>query len=174
MKKSTVCSAFLAALMIMSTSLSYANSDGSVVVPCKEAAWSPEVMTFYGDTAKVAEKLAKVQTQLLERRVYMLLTETSDRTDVALFERKDSENVTLSQWSTTSPVKVGDAINEKLLANAGVSCAGELAKHILKVLSENRESSQIVRAPTTAFAAYKGSLQHPNDSYVRVTLYFFC
>lgn len=132
------------------------------------------MVTFYGDTAKVAEKLNQVQTQLMDRRVYMLLTETADRTDVALFERKDAENVVLSQWSTTSPVKMAQVIDEKLLGNAGVACAGELAKHILKTLSENGERSQIVRAPTTALAAYRGSLQHPDDHYVRVTLYFFC
>lgn len=172
--KKTVCSAFLVAL-VLATSLVWAQAQRDPgTAPCKEAAWSPEVVTFYGDTAKVAEKLAKVETQLLDRRVYMLLTETAGRTDVSLFERKDAQNVTLSQWSTTSNVKMAETINENLLENAGVSCAGALARHILKTLSDNGERAQTIPAPTTALAAYRGSLQHPDDDYVKVTLFFFC
>lgn len=171
MKKSIACFA-LVAIFLISASLVSAGDGGTA--PCLEAAWSPEVVTFYGDTATVADKLSKVQTQLLDRRVYMLLTETAGRTDVALFERKDSENVVLSQWSTTSHVKVAETINEKLIENAGVSCAGALAKHILKTLSNNSERLQNIQAPTTALAAYKSSLQHADDHYVRVTLFFFC
>jgi hypothetical protein len=143
-------------------------------LPCIQASWTPEVFTFYGNTVKVAEKLEKVQANLLDRRVYLLISETPGRTEAALFERKDGQNVSLSRWATDSNIKLAAMLNDKLLTNHGNSCAGELAKSVLKTLGADVNRGDTIPAPTTALAAYNEALQQPVTDYVRVSLFFLC
>lgn len=141
---------------------------------CRIAAWSPEVITFYGDSATVAEKLAKVQDDLVDRRVYLLVAETSGRTEAALFERKDGENLSLSRWEANSNIELASTLNDKLLANAGAACAGELARTFLETLGTRPASEVTIQAPSTALAAYQQALHNSDKSYVRLTLFFLC
>jgi hypothetical protein len=131
-------------------------------------------LTFYGDTAKVAEKLEKLQSNLLARRVYLLVSETAGRTEAALFERTDGENVSLSRWGSDSNIKLAETLNEKILANAGKSCAGELTKAVLRALGGVADHGDVISAPTTALAAYHQAWQRPVNDYVRVTLFLLC
>lgn len=143
------------------------------VVPCIEASWTPEVLTFYGSSSQVAQKLSKVQNNLLERRLYLIVSETPGKTEVALFERKDGENVVVSQWTAASNINLAATLNEKLLANAGSSCAGELTKAVLKTLGANQE--RLIQAPTNVLSAYtQAALQQTADDYVRVSFFLGC
>ena len=143
------------------------------VVPCIEASWTPEVLTFYGSSAQVAQKLSKVQNNLLERRLYLIVSETQGKTEVALFERKDGENALVSQWTTVSNINLAATLNEKLLANAGSSCAGELTKAVLKTLGANQE--RLIPAPANVLSAYtQAALQQSADDYVRVSFFLGC
>jgi hypothetical protein len=171
MKKSICWSLFFVALLLSASSVI---AQRPPTEPCVEAAWTPEVLTFYGDTAKVAEKLESVKANLLDRRVYLLVSETAGRTEAALFERKAGENVSVSRWSADSNIKLAEMLNEKLLANGGKSCAGELTKTVLRTLGGNVDRGDLISAPTTALAAYHQAWQRPNNDYVRVTLFFLC
>jgi len=147
------------------------------VNPCIEAAWSPEVLTFYGNSAQVTEKLAKVQSNLLDRRVYLIVLETKAKTEAALFERKDGANVLLSEWATASKVNLAATLNEKLLKNAGMSCAGELTKAVLRALGDDTDQGRLIPAPATALAAYTQATllnKQSTDDYIRVTLFLDC
>lgn len=167
MKKNTLAILFLATLVLSATPV--------LAQHCIEAAWSPEVLTFYGSSATVAEKLSKVQSNLLDRRVYLIVSETQGKTEVAFFERKDGENVLLSHWATTSKINLAATLNERILANAGVSCVGELTKAALKALGANPDEGKVITAPRTALAAYThATFQQTPDDYVRVTVLFGC
>jgi len=166
-KKVPLSLGLFAATLLSVTSAAFAQQ-------CKEASWSPEVLTFYGDTAKVAEKLLQVQANLMERRMYLLVSETSGRTEAALFERKENQNVSLSRWETDSNIKLAAMLNDKLLSNSGRSCAGELTKAILRTLGANVDRGDLIPAPKTALAAYGHAWQGAANEYVRVTLFLLC
>lgn len=161
----------VSAMLIVTASAALA---GPPTDPCIEAAWSPEVLTFYGSNAQVAAKLSKVQSDLLERRVYLIVSETQGRTDVALFERKEGGNVLLSKWATTSKINLAATLNEKILANAGSSCAGALTKSVLKALGDNAEEGNLIPGAKTALAAYNQAMPVPATDYVRVTVFLLC
>jgi hypothetical protein len=142
-------------------------------VGCAKASFAPEVVTFYGDSKAVLEKLDGFQGHLEERRVYMFLAETAGSAEVALFERADGTNVRLSKWQGKSVGELRDRISTATLANRGIACIGEQVKSlVLRTLPT--ENMGVIPAPVTLRAAFGHNVNAYGSDYLRVTIYLLC
>ncbi len=140
---------------------------------CKLAAWTPEVLTFYGDHATVAAKLENVKANLLDRRMYLIAVESKDGSQVAVFEKKDKDVVTLSRWEGAGQGEVTARFAAMLLDNNGHSCAGELTKSFVKSQLTAKAQTEIA-ALSTVGAAFAAAAENADSSYVKVTIALLC
>ena len=140
---------------------------------CKLAAWTPEVLTFYGDHATVAAKLENVKANLLDRRMYLIAIESKDGADVAVFEKKGKETVTVSRWQGAGNGDVTSRFAAMLLDNAGHSCAGELTQSFLKVNLSPKAQAEVASLSTVS-AAYATAAENADSGYVKVTIALLC
>ena len=61
---------------------------------CNYSSWNPEAYCFYGEKAKIVDKLSNLSTatKLSERRVYLQITQGESSGDVKLYERQKNGN----------------------------------------------------------------------------------
>lgn len=129
-----------------------------------------------GSPGSVAENLYKVSDELIQRRVYMLTVQGSERAEVRVFERfavEDSEG-TVATWQDTELGDLVTQITDVLVANRGVHCPGEQVK---ATLEGEREFSigPPEPAPTSAREAFEPVLAHfSEDTFVNATFVVLC
>jgi len=140
---------------------------------CRSASFSPEVITFYGDSKAVQEKLDSYQAHLEDRRVYMFVAETANSAEAMLFETSGDTNVHVSHWRGTSVSELCEQISTKVLANRGIACVGEQVKSlVLKALPT--DDLGVIPAPVTMRAAFGHNVKAYGNDYMRVTVYLLC
>ncbi len=140
---------------------------------CARASFSPEVITFYGDSKAVLAKLDNYQAHLEDRRVYMFVAETGNSAEAALFERSGAKNVHVSHWRGNSISELRDQISTTVLANRGIACVGEQVKSaVLKTL--HTDDLGVIPAPVTMRAAFGHNVKAYGSDYMRVTVYLLC
>jgi len=142
-------------------------------VGCEEDSRSPEVYTFYGDSATVLSKVANVKMQLPERRMYMVVVEGDNGAEVRLFERAAKTNK-FHVWS--SKVKdvadLNQQISKAIIENRGVACVGEQTKALVtKGVSPQDLGS--IPAPVNGRAAFAHAISGAKG-FVRATIYLLC
>ena len=142
-------------------------------VGCEEDSRSPEVYTFYGDPATILAKIDKVDMQLPERRMYMVVVEGQNGDEIRLFERSGKTN-NFHVWSAKS--KSIGSLNEKvshaIIANRGVACVGEQTKAIV-TKSVSPKDLGTVPAPVNGRAAFSHTISAATG-FVRATVYLLC
>lgn len=148
----------------------------TAVAACAPAAWDCQMHTYLGSPANVAANLAAVPADIVERRVYMLMVQGTDRAEAHLFERfafEDNEG-TVATWSDH---KLGDMVTrltEVLIGNGGAHCPGEQVKANL----EEQHDFQVgapAPAPKTAAEAFGPILaSFSSDKFVQATVMALC
>lgn len=143
---------------------------------CKEMSWTPEVFSFYGDSAAVEAKLNNFDMNLPNRRVFMFMIETANEAQLSLFElAKDGKNADtfhLWTWKGKSASDLREKATETILANKGYLCVGEQIKGLVKDL--NPEDKGVIPGPKTALAAFGHVIQGYGSEYIRVTVFLLC
>ena len=143
---------------------------------CREASWTPEVFSFYGDPAAVTAKLNKFEMNLPKRRVFMFIVETTHDAQLSLFELakdgKDVDTFQLWTWKGKSASDLREKATETILANKGYLCVGEQIKGLVKGL--NPDDKGPIPGPKTALAAFGHVIQGYGSEYIRLTVFLLC
>jgi hypothetical protein len=143
---------------------------------CVAAAWDCQSHSFFGSPETVAANLANLPDELVQRRVYMLMVQGSDRGETRIYERfsfEDSEG-TIATFQEESLGDLVTQIIEVLVDNKGVHCPGEQVKATLSVGREF-EVEGPSPAPATAREAFSPALaEFRNESFVQASVMVLC
>jgi hypothetical protein len=142
-------------------------------VGCEAESWSPEVISFYGDSAIIVRKLSKFEMNLSGRRVFALLLEGAKDSAIRVYERSSPGRYSVSLWKGALAPTLRANLDKAILENKGVHCVGEQTKAIVSQMPELRVESDIP-APASAKAAFSHPIRDMNDTYVRATVYLLC
>ncbi|MBY5831219.1 hypothetical protein HFN47_18995 [Rhizobium leguminosarum] len=140
---------------------------------CEEESWSPEVLTFYGDSDAIVRKLEKFEMNLPGRRVFFFSLEKDQEEEIVFFERASKDTHNVYTWKGKHSSKLADNIAHAILANKGIACVGEQTKAILKKLSNFKPEGPIP-SPVSARAAFSHQIMAGKDSYMKVSAYLMC
>lgn len=145
--------------------------------PCAAASFSPEVYDFYGDTSTVLDKIDAQELPISERhqrRMYFLMAESAQGSEIRFFERVDEAHAAVFSWSGQAAADLRSRIDAAVLANRGVMCIGEQLKSLLgDQIALNLEGT--VPAPATARAAFAHTVRNNGgDGFLRATTAMLC
>lgn len=140
---------------------------------CAANSRSPEVYTFYGDSDTIVSKLANFDMDLPNRRTYALVVESTNGTDVALFENAQ-EKVNVHRWTNKDGVDVRTSLDKVILDNKGVHCVGEQVKDALTSSLKDAKVDRDAPLPANAKSAFGHSIQKHKDAFIRATVYLLC
>lgn len=144
---------------------------------CDTSSKEPEVYQFYGDTAKVLQKVEGLNVGLVKRRMYMLTVESSSGAELRLFEKaSNGKGVEIWNWKGSSLGDLNQQLAAGLLENRGVNCVGEQSKALIKAKLGDalRAEGAPVPAPVSARAAFAHPIQDFSGQFVRTTVFLFC
>jgi hypothetical protein len=150
----------------------FAQPGGNGTSVCRQIAWSPEALTFYGDTKTVAAKVSSLENDLQDRRMYLFVVESANTAEISLFERTEGRNVAVSRWTGDSLGEVTNRVSKVLLENQGAECAGKLTKELLSQIGKANTSA--ISAPATLRAAFQHAAEQPENNYIRVSIFLLC
>ncbi len=163
---------FAVAMLTLCVLTATASSD---IKRCKKIAWSPEIVTFYGDAETILDKLHGVDGDIDNRRVFAFVVESNNGSRLGLFERQSADQMTLGSIDKTSFGDLTADLTDALLANRGEYCAGEITMKMLdsQSLTEGIEYASLQQAPNDLAAAFQ-ALGLSGDEYLRVTIALLC
>ncbi|MEY9109682.1 hypothetical protein ABH999_005878 [Bradyrhizobium yuanmingense] len=142
-------------------------------VGCEAESWSPEVISFYGDSETIVRKLGKFEMNLSGRRVFALLVEGAKDSAIRVYERSRPGRYSVSLWKGAQSSSLRSNLDRAIIENKGVHCVGEQTKAIVTQMPELRVETDIP-APATAKAAFSHPIRELGDDYVRATVYLLC
>lgn len=146
-------------------------------VACKTlAAWDCQSHTFMGSPELVTANLAGLPTDLVQRRVYMLMIQGESRAEARVYERFNIEDTegTVASWEENNVSDLVTLITDVLVTNRGVHCPGEQVK---ATLADEREFevAEPAAAPKTAAEAFAPAMTaYQNDKFVQATVMVLC
>ena len=147
---------------------------GSPVESCNRSSWNPELYTFYGEQAKVAEKVSNLPAKLPERRVFLQITQGDKSGEVRLFERQKDGTFNVTEWQAKSTSQLVCDIDKAIMANKGVNCVGEQIKAAIKRALKEGHTSQSVAPPETPAAAFGHSINQAKGEFIKSTIILAC
>jgi len=140
---------------------------------CITYSYSPEVISYFGDSATVIKKLDNDQMGLPDRRGYLLLIETKKTAEFAFYEREDAKQFKVYQWSGDSMGDLREKLTDLILENRGIACIGAQTKSIVNA-SFRPEDKGVIPQPLSARAAFTHMLKKYDSQYLRVTVFLLC
>ncbi len=152
---------------------------------CAAQSFSPEVVTFYGDSTQVLSKLEKHAWDLSDRRVYLALVETDHSAELSIFEKAQAKHaeaahqhgaapyVNVGHWRGSSAGDLREILANLTLENRGIACIGEQTKSIVmdKLSPQNLGT---IPAPATIRAAFGHNIRQYGANYIRLTIFLLC
>ncbi len=182
MKKHTLILTVIAAASLSGASI-YAQSpspspSGSPILmwDCANSSQNTELYGFCGKKDSVAEKVAGLPTEIVNRRVFVQITQGSKGGEVKLFVRKDNNKFTVTRWERKDTFELLPKIDTAVFENKGLHCVGE--KVITKLqqnLKKPTEVQQDVNIPSPE--VFKESVQSTDGTdgeTVRTTVWILC
>jgi hypothetical protein len=148
------------------------SAEGRLTAPCNAASWTPEVFDFYGDPDSILRKMDRIDMELGERRIFMLLTESKDRAQIRFFEQVEGDSYAVATWDGESLDGADADLAKTILANRGIHCVGEQVRGLLD--SFGLELGAAVPAPANARAAFAHTVRAHGSAFVRATTALLC
>ena len=183
MKKHTLILTVVAAALLGGAS-AYAQStpspspSGSPVMgrDCVSQSQNTELYGFCGDKATILAKLAGLPAELVERRVFLQITQGSSSGEVKLYERQQDGKFTVTTWSAAQTSSLLADVDKTMFDNKGVNCVGEQVTAVLrkKLGKEKGKVTTGVAAPETPSAAFSHSIKDASGDFVRTVMVFLC
>jgi hypothetical protein len=135
---------------------------------CNYSSWNPEAYCFYGEKAKIVDKLSNLSTaKLSERRVYLQITQGESSGDVKLYERQKNGTFTVTEWTTPDTSHLLTEFDKVIIANKGVNCVGEQIKSLLGKELKQGKVSEGVAPPESFKAAFAHSVNAAKGAFIR-------
>jgi hypothetical protein len=129
-----------------------------------------------GSPELVASNLANLPTDLVERRVYMLMIQGDGQAEARVYERFNLEDTegTVAAWDEDNISDLVTLVTDVLVTNRGVHCPGEQVKATLEAERDFTVSGP-VPAPKTAAEAFAPAMAaYQNDKFVQATVMVLC
>jgi len=173
--------AVLIAILVLSAASSVGFAQEEPAPPCAVAAWSPEVLQFYGDMPAINKKLAQYDATigLDVRRVFLVIVEDESGAQVSYFERdaENEDNRKVLSWTTESAKDFKAALEQSLHDRKGKGCAGLMAHDLLsKEGADKLKPGAPLRGKVSAAGAVKHVAPKATDDkgYKSVTIIVLC
>jgi len=141
---------------------------------CHQASWNPELYSFYGSKDTILEKLAKIPTNLSERRVFLQVTQGDSSVDIRLYDRNKDGTYTLTVWTKKQTPHLITNIDEAICDNQGANCVGEQVKSVLAKELKEGEVTPKVAAPVSPQAAFSHSVKDASGKFIKTTMIILC
>jgi hypothetical protein len=142
---------------------------------CNYASWNPEAYCFYGEKAKIVDKLSNLSTEKLsERRVFLQITQGESSSDIKLYVREKNGSFTVTEWKAQQTSHLLGELDRVIIANKGVNCVGEQIKSLLGKELKNGKASEGVAPPESFQAAFAHSVNEAKGEFIRSTVYLLC
>lgn len=120
------------------------------------------------------EKLANLPVQLLERRVFIQITQGSSNGEVKMYERQQDGTFTVTNWTVAKTFGLLAEIDKAVFDNQGVNCTGEQVTAVLREKLGDGKISKGVAAPVSPAAAFSHSVKDASGEFVSTEVLFFC
>jgi hypothetical protein len=141
---------------------------------CASSSQNTELYGFCGKKDSISEKVAGLPAEIVERRVFVQITQGSKSGEVKLFVRKENNKFTVTRWERKDTFELLPKIDTAVFENKGLHCVGEKVIGILKEkLKKPTEVQQDVPVPSPE-AAFKESVQSTDGEPVRTTVWILC
>jgi len=143
---------------------------------CAVAAWDCQSHTFFGSPETVLANLSTLPSDLVRRRVYMLMIQGDNRAEARVYERFDIADTegTVAAWEEDRISDLVTTVTDVLVTNRGVHCPGEQVKAALAGEREF-EISGPEEAPKTAAEAFAPAMAaYQDDKFVQATVMVLC
>jgi hypothetical protein len=178
MKKYTVIGIVVIAGLLIGTSVYAQSTPTPTPTPskgtqCKQASSHTEVYGFCGDKDGIIKKLRSLSVNLLDRRVFVQVTQGASGGEVKLFERKDDGSVTITTWTTAQTSLVLADIDQTMFDNKGINCVGEKVTDVLRATLNNPTITHVT-ALNTPQAAFTESVDKSSGQFVRTEVVILC
>lgn len=142
---------------------------------CNYSSWNPDAYCFYGEKAKIVDKLSNLSTaKLSERRVYLQITQGESSGDVKLYERQKNGTFTVTEWTTPDTSHLLTEFDKVIIANKGVNCVGEQIKSLLGKELKQGKVSEGVAPPESFKAAFAHSVNAAKGAFIRSMVLLAC
>jgi hypothetical protein len=143
---------------------------------CSTFTWDCQSHTFMGSPEQVAANLADLPTDLVERRVYMLMIQGDGRAEARVYERFNLEDTegTVAAWGGEQVGDLVTLVTDVLVTNRGVHCPGEQVKAALEGERDFDVVGPVVAPKTAAEAFGPAMAAYQNDRFVQATVMVLC
>ena len=170
-----VVAAFLGGASVHAQSPSPSPSGSPIIKwDCAASSQNTELYGFCGKKDSILKKVADLPAEIVERRVFVQITQGSKSGEVKLFVRKENNKFTVTRWERKDTFELLPKIDTAVFENKGLHCVGE--KVITKLqqnLKKPTEVQQDVDVPSPE-AAFKESVQSTDGEPVRTTVWILC
>jgi hypothetical protein len=144
---------------------------------CNRSSASVEVHGFFGTKETVTEKVATLPVNLLERRVFLQVTQSSGtnaKTVVKLFEQKEDSSYAVTEWTKGADARLMEKIDEAIIKNKGKECVGEVTRKLLeRKLGEGKTVAPLA-APGSPKDAFSSSVSEASGDCIKSTIIILC
>jgi len=154
-----------------------ASASPSATAPPKRCLLSSrdvEAHTFYGTKDIVADRVPKLPVDLLDRRVFLQITESGEKTDAKLFEQQQDGSFAITQWLKGKVPGLLDEIDRAIIKNKGIDCVGEAIKNVLKRKLGAGKPAGSLAAPASPKDAFLPSVQQASGEFIKTIMIILC
>jgi ketosteroid isomerase-like protein len=142
---------------------------------CARYSFEPEVRQYFGDSDAVLRKLDVDEMGLSNRTGYILMIETKDTAELAMFDRVSFKDDTarVARWEGRSAAELRERLTNLMLQNRGIACIGQQSKALVKA-SLSTQDLGAIPVPVSARAAFGHFVKKYGPEYLRVTAFLLC
>jgi hypothetical protein len=182
MKKHPLILTVIASALFMGTSAYPQSTPTPTPTPgskwdCAASSQNTELYGFCGKKDSVAEKVAGLPTEIVQRRVFVQITQAKGG-EVKLFERKENNKFTVTTWKREDTFKLLPKIDTAVFENKGRHCVGERVVKELQGDLKHGEPPKVQQdVPVTSPEVFKESVQSTDGDdgeTVKTTVWILC
>jgi hypothetical protein len=143
---------------------------------CTQQSQNTELYGFCGPKASVLLKVAAVPADIVQRRVFLQITQGTSGGEVKLYVRQQDDTFTVTTWSIAQTSALLAEIDRTMFDNKGVNCVGEQVTTVLdrKLGKEKGKVTSGVAAPETPAAAFSHSVKDASGDFTRTIIVVLC
>ena len=175
MKKHTLIVTLIAAASL-GGALAQTPAPGASPGPrCRYNSWNPEVYSFYGDKARIIDKLANIATNLSEHRMFLQVTQGDLTAEVKLYEQQEDGKFNVTKWTTKQTSRLLAKIDDAIVLNEGEDCVGQLIKGVLRQeLGQAPPPDNGVDVPDLPQKAFAAQVNEAKGKFIKTTAIILC
>lgn len=141
---------------------------------CNKASRDTAAYCFYGNRAQIIKNLSALPPAILERRVFLQVTQIGQSATIKLYEQEEGGTFTVTKWSHKETPRLLTAIDRAIMENKGESCVGDKVKAVLFEELKKETEKENVPAPASTTEAFSDSIPKDELLFIKTTVFVLC